>query len=154
MSSRAATILLCAAMAAGCDNQRSQASPSPSPTPTIATVRFTYQAPDPLPPNLPAACVQGVGQTHIHPSWRNFAAVVMQSLGGGRYTLTFTDVPVNARQSIRVSDAAACAENPTGAAARNVRANDVLLVEIVPTPGSGIEPGLAFTVAPDGRVTP
>ncbi|MBI2186743.1 MAG: hypothetical protein HYU37_06405 [Acidobacteria bacterium] len=41
-----------------------------------------------------------------------------------------------------------------GAATRNVFANDVLLVEVVPTPGSGIEPGLAFTVSPDGRVSP
>jgi len=56
--------------------------------------------------------------------------------------------------------AAACGSDaspasPTsGAATRNVFGNDVLLVEIVPTPGSGIEPGLAFTVSANGRVTP
>ena len=37
---------------------------------------------------------------------------------------------------------------------RNVLGNDVLLVDTVPTPGSGTEPGLAFTVDADGTVTP
>jgi hypothetical protein len=45
-------------------------------------------------------------------------------------------------------------KTPAGAATRNVFANDVLLVEIVPTPGSGTEPGLALAVAANGRVTP
>jgi hypothetical protein len=98
--------------------------------------------------------VLGVGRTHIHPSWRNFARIDMTPVGTDRWEIAFTDVPVNVRQSIRVSDGNVCDENPTGAATRNVFANDVLLVDIVPTPGSGVEPGLAFTVSPNGRVTP
>lgn len=78
----------------------------------------------------------------------------MTPVGGDRWEIAFSDVPVNARQSIRVSDGNACDQNPTGAATRNVSANDVLLTQIVPTPGSGTEPGLAFTAAADGRVTP
>jgi hypothetical protein len=96
----------------------------------------------------------GVGPTHIHPSWRGFALFPMTAVAADRWEITLNDVPVNARQSIRISDGNVCDENPTGAATRNVFANDVLLTDIVPTPGSGTEPGLAFTVAADGRVTP
>jgi hypothetical protein len=78
----------------------------------------------------------------------------MTAVGADRWEISFTDVPANLRQSIRVSDGNACDQNPTGAATRNVFANDVLLADVVPTPGSGIEPGLAFTVASNGRVTP
>lgn len=78
----------------------------------------------------------------------------MTPVGADRWEITFGDVPLNTRQSIRVSDGNACDENPTGAATRNIFANNVLLVNVVPTPGSGTEPGLAFSVSPDGRVTP
>lgn len=120
-------------------------------------MRIVYRASTTLRTDLPASaqpCVQGVGRTHIHPSWRGYAAFTMTALGADRWEITFDDVPTNLRQAIRVSDGNVCDENPTGAATRNVFANDVLLVEIVPTPGSGTEPGLAFTVAPDGRVQP
>ncbi len=68
--------------------------------------------------------------------------------------MTDQDDVVLVRLSLRVSDPNVCTENSTGAATRNVFANDVLLVDIVPTPGSGTEPGLAFTVDTDGTVTP
>ena len=97
--------------------------------------------------------MQGVGRTHIHPSWRSFARIDMTA-AADRWEISFNDVPANARQSIRVSDGNACDQNATGAATRNVFANDVLLVDVVPTPGSGTEPGLAFTVSSNGRVTP
>lgn len=139
----------------GCgDTESSPASPTAA---TSATVRFVYRASTSPRTDLPADrqdCVRGVGHTHIHPSWRGFARIDMTPVGADRWEIAFSDVPVNARQSIRVSDGNACDENPTGAATRNVFANDVLLVEVVPTPGSGTEPGLAFTVSPDGRVTP
>jgi hypothetical protein len=136
-----------------------------SPTPTVGTVgtagtagvRFVYRASTAPRTDLPASardCVQGVGRTHIHPSWRGFDRIDMTPVGADRWEIAFSDVPVSARQSIRVSDGNACDENPTGAATRNVFANDVRLVDVVPTPGSGIEPGLAFTVSTDGRVTP
>jgi hypothetical protein len=120
-------------------------------------VRFVYRASTVARNDLPVAaqeCVRGVGQTHIHPSWRNFDRFDMTPVGADRWERTFSDVPTTARQSIRVSDGNMCDENPTGAATRNVFANDVLLVEVVPTPGSGTEPGLGFSVSPDGRVTP
>lgn len=67
----------------------------------------------------------------------------MTPIGSERWEISFSDVPVGVRQSIRVSDGNACDQNPTGAATRNVAANGVALSEIVPTPGSGTEPGLA-----------
>ena len=78
----------------------------------------------------------------------------MQAAGTDLWQITFTDVPVAERLAIRVSDPNVCAENATGAATRNVFANDVRLVDIVPTPGTGTEPGLAFTVGTDGTATP
>ena len=157
MSGRAALAVVVAAgiLTAGCrDSASSPASPTAA---TTATVRFVYRASTTPRTDLPADrqdCVRGVGATHIHPGWRGFARIEMTPFGGDRWEIAFSDVPASARQSIRVSDGNACDENPTGAATRNVFANDVLLVEVVPTPGSGTEPGLAFTVAPDGRVTP
>jgi hypothetical protein len=123
----------------------------------LTTVRFVYRASTTRRTDLPAntqACVDAVGRTHIHPGWREFARVEMTPVGSDRWEISFSDVPIDARQAIRVSDGNACDENATGAATRNVFANDVLLSNIVPTPGSGIEPGLAFTVSSSGRVSP
>ena len=138
----------------GCDNGDS--SPT-APSTATATVRFDYRASTALNANLPAstqACVSGVGRTHIHPSWRGFARFDMQAIDVDLWQITFTDVPLDVRLSLRVSDPNVCTENPTGAATRQVFANDVLLVDVVPTPGSGTEPGLAFTVGANGTVTP
>ena len=138
----------------GCDTGDS--SPT-APSTTTATVRFDYRAATALNANLPtstSACVSGVGRTHIHPSWRGFARIDMQAVGANLWQITFTDVPIDLRLSLRVSDPNVCTENPTGAATRNVSANDVVLVDIVPTPGTGTEPGLAFTVGADGTVMP
>jgi len=140
---------------AACGSDARPASPTSSAV--TATVRFVYRAATTPRTDLPPSardCVLGVGRTHIHPSWRGFDRIDMSPIGADRWEIAFSDVPVNVRQSIRVSDGNACDENATGAATRNVFANDVLLVEIVPTPGSGIEPGLAFTVSANGRVTP
>ena len=118
----------------GCDSDSSPTAPS-----TTATVRFDYRAATALIPNLPAStstCVSGVGRTHFHPSWRDFARVDMQAAGADLWQITFTDVPVDVRLALRVSDPNVCTENATGAATRNVSANDVLLVDVVPTPGS------------------
>ncbi len=134
-----------------------EGDPAAPPGSGPATVRFEYAASTSIDPAVAQAfpaCVQGVGQTHIHPGWRNFARVNMQAVGADRWEIEFTDVPVGAEQRIRVSDPNVCAENPTGAATRGVRANGVLLTRVVDTPGSGIEPGLAFSVATNGTVTP
>lgn len=151
---RLIVFLICAVtLACGTDSSRPDSPVAPGAT--TATVTFVYRASTVPRTDLPAAlasCVSLVGRTHIHPSWRSFGRIDMTPIGSDRWEISFSDVPVGARQAIRVSDGNACDENPTGAATRNVFANGIVLSEIVPTPGSGTEPGLAFTVAADGRV--
>jgi len=123
----------------------------------MATVRFDYAASTTLRPDLTdaqQACARAVEHTHIHPSWRNFARIDMEAAGPELWRATFTDAPVDARLSIRISDGNACVGNATGAATHGISANGVRLTEIVPTPGSGTEPGLAFTIDSRGRVSP
>ena len=123
----------------------------------VTVVEFVYQASTSIDPDVAAAhtaCVAGVGQTHIHPSWLNFSRINMRAVGVERWEITFEDVPIDMLQSIRVSDPNVCADNPTGASTQNVSANAVLLTDVVDTPGSGIEPGLSFTVDANRQVTP
>ena len=132
-----------------CDD--SPASPSGSPTVRIVFLGSTTRRSD-----LPAsaqACVAGVGATHIHPSWQNFAATPLQPVPPDRYQITFDDVPIGTRVSFRVNDQNSCDENPTGAVTRNVFANDVRLVQNATTPGNGDEPGYALTIAANGTVS-
>jgi hypothetical protein len=129
--------------------------PSAAPGPPGA-VTFRYEAATEIDPDVAARapdCVAGAGRTHIHPSWRGFERVDMNA-GPDGWTISFDDVPVGGRERIRVSDPNVCAENPTGAATRNVFANGVRLTEIVDTPGTGTEPGLAFTLGEDGAIVP
>jgi hypothetical protein len=140
-------------VAAACGDGYGGGSAAP---PQRAFVTFRYEAAVAVDADVAAAapaCVSGVGHTHIHPSWRSFERVDMTADGSG-WTISFDDVPVDSRERIRVSDPNACAENPTGAATRNVFANGVRLTDVVDTPGSGTEPGLAFTVAAYGSVMP
>jgi hypothetical protein len=106
--------------------------------------------------DLPAsaqACVSGVGSTHIHPSWRSFAASPLQAFPPDRYEITLNDAPVNMRLSFRVNDQNFCDENPTGAVTRNIFVNNVRLIQNATTPGTGDEPGYAFVIASDGAIT-
>ena len=105
-----------------------------------------------LPPSA-LDCVNGVGPTHIHPSWRNFAVIPLQAIPPDRYEITFTDVPIGTRVTFRINDQNSCDENPTGAVTRNVFANEVRLVQNATTPGNGDEPGYAMTVAANGTIT-
>jgi hypothetical protein len=136
----------------GCDE-------SPPTTPsgsTTATVRIVFMGATARRTDLPAsaqACVNGVGATHTHPSWRSFAGIPMQPVPPDRYEISFTDVPVNTRVSFRVNDQNHCDENPTGAVTRNVFANDVRLIQNTTTPGNGDEPGFAFSIAPNGTIS-
>lgn len=123
----------------------------------VATVKFEYFASTSIDPQVAqqfSDCVQGVGQTHIHPSWRNFVRINMTAQGDDLWIISFDDVPTNILQRIRISDPNVCADNPTGASTDGIFANGVELTNIVDTPGSGIEPGVSFTVDPQGNVTP
>ena len=128
-----------------------------SPTPeTVTTVRIVLQGSTTRRSDLPASaqtCVSGVGSTHIHPSWRDFAAINLQPVPPDRYEVTFSDVPAGTRVTFRVNDQNSCDENPTGAVTRNVFANDVRLVQNTTTPGNGDEPGYALIVAANGTIS-
>jgi hypothetical protein len=142
--------------AVGCsDDTNAPASPT-SPGSTVATVRIVFLGATARRVDLPPsaqACVNGVGSTHIHPSWRNFAAIPLQPIPPDRYEIAFSDVPVSTRVSFRINDQNACDENPTGAVTRNVFVNDVRLNQNATTPGNGDEPGFALTVAPNGTIS-
>jgi hypothetical protein len=142
------------ALASGCGDGYEDGSPAPPPR---TSVTFAYAAPTTTDPAIAAAfaaCVQGVGQTHLHPSWRTYEAVNMSADGAARWAVTFADVPVGTRERFRINDPNRCDENATGAVTRDVTANGVPLTDRVDTPGNGIEPGFAFTVSGDGTVTP
>ena len=127
-----------------------------APPPNVVTVVFSYVAPTATDPAVAAMfpqCVQGVNVTHLHAGWRNFQAFPLTAMGPDRWEITFTDVPVGSEQRIRVSDPNTCALNATGASTEGVSANGTLLTRVVDTPGTGIEPGLAFEVAADGSVS-
>jgi hypothetical protein len=138
----------------GCDgNTDVITAPSSGNASVVISYRAATTPRTDLPPGT-QACVAGVGATHIHPSWRGFGAFPLVAVAAGRWEFSVSDVPAGPRLSLRISDGNVCDENPTGAATRNVYANDVLLTEIVTTPGSGPEPGFAFSVDTTGRVTP
>jgi hypothetical protein len=135
----------------GCED--TPVSPSQA---TAATLRVVFVGPTARQSDLPAsaaACVNGVGATHIHPSWQNFAAIPLQPVPPLRYEITLNDVPIGTRVSFRINDQNSCDENPTGAVTRNVFANDVPLVQNATTPGVGDEPGYALTVTASGAVS-
>src|SRR5262245_50367728 len=139
----ARTIALSLAIAClGCDDS----TPVTSPSGSTATIRVVFLGATARRTDLPPAaqaCVSGVGATHTHPSWRNFAAIPLQPVPPDRYEITFTDVPVNTRVSFRINDQNSCDENPTGAVTRNVFVNNSQLVQNATTPGNGDEPGYA-----------
>lgn len=97
--------------------------------------------------------MDGVGATHIHPSWRNFATSPLQAFPPDRYEISLSDVPVNMRVSFRVNDQNSCDENPTGAVTRNIFLNNVRLVQNATTPGNGDEPGYAFVISQNGTIS-
>ena len=150
---------LLGAAALGCDTGDAptiQPGATVLPDARTATVRIVYAGSTARRPDLPPsaqACVNGVGATHIHPSWRNFAGIALQPAPPDRYEISFSDVPVDTRVSFRINDQNSCDENPTGAVTRNVLVNDVRLIQNATTPGNGEEPGFAFVVARNGTIT-
>ncbi len=127
----------------------------PSPSPTTATVRIVFMGATTRRSDLPASaqgCVNGVGATHTHPSWRAFAGIPLQPVPPDRYEITFMDVPVDVQVSFRVNDQNSCDENPTGAVTRNIFANGIRLVQNTTTPGNGDEPGFGFTITATGVI--
>jgi hypothetical protein len=141
--------MLMIAVVLGCD-ENAPSSPS-----TSTSVRIVFMGSTARRADLPAfadACVNGVGMTHVHPSWRSFAAIPLQPVPPDRYEISFSDVPVDMRVTFRVNDQNACDENPTGAVTRNILVNDVRLVQNATTPGNGDEPGFGFSVARGGAI--
>lgn len=137
----------------GCDE--SPSSPT-RPGSSVATVRIVFQGSTTRRPDLPASalpCVNGVGATHIHPSWRSFAAIPLEPVPPDRYEITFMDVPLDTRVSFRINDQNSCDENPTGAVTRNVLVNDLRVIQNATTPGNGDEPGYAFVVVTNGVIS-
>ena len=151
------SVVCVAALAAGvsCDDNRTPTSATPPPVSTTAVVRIVFEGSTTRRSNLPPtaqACLDGVGATHIHPSWRNFAGIPLMPVPPSRYELTFSDVPVNTRVSFRINDQNACDENPTGAVTRDIFANGIRLIQNTTTPGNGEEPGYAFSIAANGTI--
>jgi hypothetical protein len=141
--------MLMIAVVLGCD-ENAPSSPSTSTSVRIVFMGSTARRADL--PTFADACVNGVGMTHIHPSWRSFAAIPLQPVPPDRYDISFSDVPVDMRVTFRVNDQNACDENPTGAVTRDIFVNDVRLVQNATTPGNGDEPGFAFSVARGGAI--
>lgn len=147
-------LVLAPALLAGCSGDGGGSGPT---APQTATVQFVYHASTTVDPAVQAAfpgCVNGVGRTHIHPSWEGYRLVVFDPQPPDHFTITFTNVPIGTENRIRVSDPNACDTHVTGASTVGVFANNVALSRIVDTPGTGIEPGLAFQVSANGTVTP
>ena len=134
-----------------CDDSSSLSGPAPPGSVRIVFAGSTTRRSD-LPPSA-QACVNGVGQTHIHPSWRSFAGIPLQPVPPDRYEIVFSDVPFDTRVTFRINDQNSCDQNPTGAVTSNVLVNDVRLVQNATTPGNGDEPGYAFSVTASGVVT-
>lgn len=138
----------------GCEDTISGVPGTPTEPPGTVRIVFagsTVRRTD-LPPSA-QACVNGVGATHIHPSWRTFAGIPLLAVPPDRYEISFTDIPVGTRVTFRVNDQNSCDENPTGAVTRNISANGVSLIQNATTPGNGDEPGYAITVSANGTVT-
>src|SRR5574341_2531868 len=120
MKSISCVVAFIAVSLTACDgNTDTLAAPSSG----VTTVVITYRSSTTPRTDLPASlrpCVIGVGQTHVHPSWRGFAAFPLRAAAADRWELSFDDAPVGPRLSLRVSDGNVCDEHPTGAATRNV----------------------------------
>ena len=148
MTSRSVAVAVALAATTGCSEPN-------EPGAATSTIQLVFMGSTTRRTDLPAsaqACVNGVGSTHTHPSWRAFAAFPLQPGPPDRYEITFTDVPVDTPVSLRVNDQNACDENPTGAVTRNVFVNGARLVQNTTTPGSGDEPGFAFSITPTGAI--
>jgi hypothetical protein len=80
MSARAFSIVLSLAIV-GCGESEGPTSPT-GPTST-ATLRLVFMGSTTRRTDLPVsaqACVNGVGATHTHPSWRSFAGISLQAV--------------------------------------------------------------------------
>jgi hypothetical protein len=81
-------VLVLVMAAVGCDDRDSPSASSPDSR--MATVRIVFPGATTgrtdLPPSV-QACVNGVSATHIHPSWRSFAAIPLQAVPPDGYEL-------------------------------------------------------------------
>src|SRR5262245_28602674 len=82
---------------AACDETNGADGPSGA---GMAAIRIVFVGSTTRRADLPAsaqACANGVGATHTHPSWRNFASIPLQPVPPDRYDISFSDVPINTR---------------------------------------------------------
>src|SRR5262245_43883283 len=110
------TFVACAALAALCQwgCTKSSMQPSSAAPPLRIVFRGSTSRRADLPPSA-QACVEGVGVTHTHPGWRNFASIPLTAVPPDRYEIAFNDVPVGVRVAFRINDQNFCDQNPTGA---------------------------------------
>ena len=128
------------------------------PGPAGDRVFMRYQASTRPRTDLPASaqpCVTGVGETHVHVSWRNPDYLPLRAVGAERWEAALSDAPAAQRLTLLIHDGNLCDVSATGAAGHHVYVNDVLLIQTATVNTSaGAEPGLAFSVDASGRVTP
>jgi hypothetical protein len=157
--SRCRLILASIGWLAACGGGSPTGPTATAPTASRATVVISYRASTRPRTDLPAsaqACVTGVGETHVHASWRGYDA--FRAAAADRWEVSLNDAPIGQPLTLLIHDGNVCDLNPTGAASHDVFVNNVLLIQSVlvttSTPGSGPEPGLAFSVNASGLVTP
>ena len=132
----------------------SPTSPAPGGDRVVLSYRASTRPRTDLPPST-RACVTGVGETHVHVTWRTPDYFPLRAVAAERWELPLNDAPVGQQLSLLIHDGNVCDRSPTGAAEHDVYINDVLLIRTVTvTTGAGAEPGLAFSVDASGRVTP
>src|SRR5262249_44741684 len=108
-AARIVLVISAAALAAPCGGCTNASMTQPSSGPLA--VRIVFRGSTTRRTDLPAVaqvCVDGVGVTHTHPGWRNFAAVPLTAVPPDRYEITFADVPIDARVSFRINDQNFC----------------------------------------------
>ncbi len=125
-----------------------------TPTPAFTTVRFILSESTTRRTDLSAGqtiCANNTGLTHIHASWQGFQDAFMEPVGTDRYQITFTNVPVNQRQQVTVSDQNWCVfGGPIGVAASGVTANGATLKQNWWLDAT--QPGFEFSIDPSGLI--
>lgn len=146
--------LLVVLLLSGCGGGGSDDDAPPSGS-TLTLVYRASTAQDPQVARDFPECVNLVGPTHVHLSWRNFERTLLTANGADEWNLTVSDVPVATDVRARISDANKCtASNTTGWSAENFFANGVALTPNTTLPDQDLTvPAYRFRVSAGGDVT-